>query len=287
MRIAGGSPRQRRWNCAALLLALACSSGCYGVSSSHYFAMADLNAPDRELTFYRITIKASSFLTTSQYNAGFYDANALHQLFGEVKSPTPPAPVEVPKKTDSGTTGSATKGRPVPTAVTPSAPPVATPTTTATTTNASSLQAGTVQLECDVKGNCRVNGGANDRFTVIYGANADAVADQIRAFADSDSTGKQIASLLAASVSADVFERTAAADQMTEQAKQNAAALAKDLKSLADQIAKAKSADEARKLLLRAAQLASQRAGASTVFDVTDLDKGFAQAQATLEALSK
>jgi hypothetical protein len=249
--------------------------------------MADLNAPERELAFYRITINASSFLTTSQYNAGFYDANALHQLFGEVKSPSPPAAVVDTKKTDTGATGSATTSGTVPSTPPPSAPTPPTPAMTTTTTNASSLQAGTVQVECDVKGNCKVNGGANDRFTVIYGANADAVADQIRAFADSDSTGKQIASLLAASASADVFERTSAADQMTDQAKQNAAALAKDLKSLADQIAKATSPDAARKLLLRAVQLASQRAGSSTIFDAADPDKGFTQAQATYEVLSK
>jgi hypothetical protein len=129
--------------------------------------------------------------------------------------------------------------------------------------------------------------GDNDRFTVIYGANADAVADQIRLFADNENTGKQIAALLAASVSADVFERTAAVDQATEQAKKNAAALAKQLKSLADEIAKAGTPDQVSKILLRAAQQASQKAGSSAIFDTSDIEKGFTQAEAAYEALPK
>jgi hypothetical protein len=276
----GRSSRHRWWSACAVLIVLAAESGCYGVTSRHYFAVTDLDGPERGVTFYRVSVTARSFLTTSQYNAGFYDANALHQLFGEVKAPAPPAAATEAKKTESSA--------PAPPA--PPAPPAAptnTTTVTGTASSASSLQAGTVQVECDLRTRCRVTGGANDRFTVIYGANADALADQVRAFADSDNTGKQIASLLAASASADVFERTTAADQATEQARQNATGLAKDLKTLADQIANATSADEARKLLLRAAQLAAQRAGSSTLFDTTDPDRGFTQAQATYEVLSK
>ncbi len=235
-----------RWGCFSLLIVTLFLTGCYGVSTQHYFAMADLNDPNQDLTFYRVTINAKSFLTTSQYSSGFYDADALHQLFGEVKKPEPAG----------GKAGFGT------------------------------LQAGAVQLMCNAKGNCEV-GGANDRFTMIYGANADAIADQIRVFADSDNTGKGIAALIAASSSADAFERTTAADQNTAQVRKNAAALATQVKSLADGIAKADTPDAIRKILLQAGQFASQKAGSSTIFNTSDLDKGFTEAQATYDALSK
>lgn len=234
-------------------------TGCYGVSTKHYFATVDLDDPERSLTFYRVTIDASSFLTTSEYSAGFYDVDALHQLYGEVKKPESAAVKngEAPKAGSSVT-------QPPPTP-----------------------QAGTIQLKCDARGTCNEVGGANDRFTVIYGANADAVAQQIKLFAENENTGKQIAALLAASTSADAFERTVAAEQATEQAKKNALALAKELTSRSEEIAKASTQDEVRKILLRAAQQASQKAGSGATFDTSDLEKGFTQAQATYDTLSK
>jgi hypothetical protein len=233
------------WSSFGLLIAAIALSACSGVSTGHYFAVADLNDPNSELTFYRVTINANSFLTTSQYSSGFYDADALHQLFGEVKKPDSPA-----------------------------------------VKSAGTLQPGTLQLKCNAKGNCEV-GGANDRFTVIYGVNADAIADQIRLFAENENTGKQIAALLAASMAADTFERTVAAEQNTEQVKTNAAALAKQLKSLAEEIGTAKAPETVRGALLRAAQQASQKAGSSAVFDAKDINKGFTQAEAAYEALQK
>ena len=59
------------------------------------------------------------------------------------------------------------------------------------------------------------------------------------------------------------------------------------LKSLVDGIAKANTQDAIRKILLQAAQLASQKAGSSTIFNTSDFDKGFTEAQATYDALSK
>src|SRR5262249_50191186 len=235
-----------RWGYFRLLIVTLLLTGCSGVWTQHYFAMVDLDDPNRDLTFYRVTINADSFLMTSQYSSGFYDADALHQLFGEVK------------RTDAAV------GKP----------------------GSGTLQAGTLQLMCSARGQCEV-GGANDRFTMIYGANADAIADQIGVFADSDNTGKGIAALLASSASADAFERITAAEQTTAQVRKNAAALATQLKSLTDGIAKAATPDALRKILLQAAQFASQKAGSSTIFNTGDLDKGFTEAQATYDALSK
>jgi hypothetical protein len=239
-------PVKLRYSYVSLLIVTLFFAGCSGVWTQHYFAMVDLDDPNRDLTFYRITINADSFLTTSQYSSGFYDADALHQLFGEVKRPDAAA----------GKAGSGT------------------------------LQAGTVQLMCNARGQCEV-GGANDRFTMIYGANADAIADQIRVFAESDNTGKGIAALLASSASADAFERITAAEQSTAQVRKNAAALATQLTSLVDGIANVKTPDALRKILLQAAQFASQKAGSSTIFNTSDLDKGFTEDQATYDALSK
>jgi hypothetical protein len=245
-----------RWDTVALLIAALALSGCSGVSTGHYFAVVDLDDPNSELTFYRVNINADSFLTTSQYSSGFYDADALHQLFGEVKTQE-----STGTKSQNGKSAPATNG-------------------------AGTLSAGTLQLMCNAKGSCEV-GGANDRFTVIYGANADAIADQIRVFAENENTGKQIASLLAASAAADTFERTVAAEQNTEQVKTSATALAKQLKSLAEDIGTAKAPEAVRGALLRAAQQASQKAGSSAVFDMKDFNKGFTQAEAVYEALQK
>jgi hypothetical protein len=253
------------------LVALLSLAGCSGVSTSHYFAVADLHAPNPELTFYRVTIKANSVFTTSEYTAGFYSADALHQLFGEVQKPDSQAKIDSSNTSDPLTSKSEGSKK----------------TDPSVTKVGSVVPPGTLQLACDARGNCKVGGGANDRFTVIYGANADAIAEQIRLFADSDNTGKQIGSLFAASAAGDAFERTAAADQNTEQAKKNAAALAKQLKAFVDDIAKATSQDDIRRILLRATQQASQKAGSSAIFDTTDLDKGFTQAEGAYETMSK
>ncbi len=271
---------------AALLLA-----GCYGVTSQHYFAIADLDSPTRELTFYRAKVSARSFLTKSEYSAGFYDANALRQLYGEVKNPNPPPPPP-PDGAKKGN-GDANKGN----GAAKGSGSAGTATTSGmrapgSVTTSSSPLAGTLQLECDSHRRCKVVGGANDRFTLIYGANADAVAQQIQSFAENEATGKQLAALLASSTSADAFERTVAADQNTEQAKKAAAALAKELKALADKlgedsVTKAAKGDAARRVLLQAAQDAIKRAGASTTIDKTDVETGLTQSKAAYEVLSK
>ena len=275
-------PKSRPWvRVVIMALGIPGIAGCFGVSQEHYFAVADLNSPDRELTFYRVKISATSRLTTSQYTSGFYDADALHQLFGQVKNVgavTPP-PAEMPTPNN---------GTPPPApSVTASAATVKTRTTTS-----SSPSAGSLQIECDRFRNCRLAGGANDRFTVIYGAKADAVAQQIQSFADSEGAGKQIAALLAASTSAEVFERTAAADQSLDQAKKSAAALAKELRAFAEQlggapVSAAANGDAARLILLQAAQQATKRAGSITTFTATPLDTGFTQAKAAYEVLSR
>ena len=246
MNLAPKHSAKLRCGYVSLLIMTLLFTGCSGVWTQHYFAMVDLDDPNRDLTFYRVTVNAESFLTTSQYSSGFYDAEALHQLFGEVKKP----------EANGGKAGSGT------------------------------LQAGALQLMCNARGQCQV-AGSNDRFTMIYGANADAIADQIRVFADSDNTGKGIAALLASSASADGFERITAAEQSTAQVRKNAAALAQQLKSLVDGIANVKTPDALRKILLQAAQLASQKAGSSTIFNTSDLDKGLTEAQATYDVLSK
>ena len=139
MNLAHNHPVKLRCGYFSLLIVTLSFTGCSGVWTQHYFAMVDLDDPNRDLSFYRVTVNAESFLTTSQYSSGFYDAEALHQLFGEVKKP----------EANGGKAGSGT------------------------------LQAGALQLMCNARGQCQV-GGTNDRFTMIYGTNADAIADQIR-----------------------------------------------------------------------------------------------------------
>src|SRR6185295_4892854 len=61
-------------------------TGCTSTQSTRFHvAVADVDVPDPELKFYRVTIRAKSSNVKATLHTGFYDANAVRQLYGEVQ----------------------------------------------------------------------------------------------------------------------------------------------------------------------------------------------------------
>jgi hypothetical protein len=215
--------------------------GCTSASMRHYFASANADDPAGQLTFYRVKVDGRSFLVTSTFQSGFYDAGALHRLFGEVKKP------------ESGET----------------------------------TRSATLQLRYDPVRGTLERVGPDERLTFIYGANADAIADQVQAFATSDADGQRVARLLAAGLGGDVLEGSAASAESLERTQRAARALTAKLGEILAAVPDADTQDKVRTLLLQAAQEAARRAGSAARFDSADLGKGFTQAEAAYESLSR
>ena len=232
---------------ACLMVTMIASSGCTTSTMRSYFASIDLDSTDPkgpEISFYRVSVRGSSFLVKSSFQSGFYDAEALHVLFGEVKKPEP-----------------APAGR-----------------------------AGVLELTYNATKRTWESLNDKDRFTIVYGTNADAIAQQIQLFADSADAGKQIGALLSAAATGDALTGAIAEEQTSADLAIKAKDLAQKLRALSGTLAdatKVNSAAALRSILLKAAQEASERLGSSTKFDAADLDTGFAQAAATYGALSK
>jgi hypothetical protein len=129
----------------------------------------------------------------------------------------------------------------------------------------------------------------NDRFAVMYGANADAVAQQIQAFAEASDTGDQIGAVLAASIGAPLQQQLAIATQ-SAQAKQKAqTTLAQQLTALAGQLSAANQTPaQVKAILLQAAQYATTAAGSTITYSTAaaDQDTSFQKAKVVYDTLN-
>lgn len=149
----------------ALLLGIACLAGLglAGCASrqfeQHIFAATELEGQNPVVKFYRISIKAKARNMKTSYQAGFYDADAVRSLFGEVRK----------QEDESGTL----------------------------------QQAGTLTLELEGNRWSVVN--QDTLFTIVYGADATAIATQIQAFANSDANAAAFSRLLGAVIAGDAF----------------------------------------------------------------------------------
>lgn len=152
---------------AVLLAAVLLNAiGCARAETRYYFAAADLDdkSDHPELTFYRVTVTGESFGTQSSLQQGFYSADALHQLFGEVSKPAPSD-----NKASSDTSAKISGGN------------------------------GTFQLVFDPTTGTWTT--RNDSlFTVFYGANADKMAEQVQAVADDASIANALQALIGGSI---------------------------------------------------------------------------------------
>lgn len=181
--------------CVALsMIAL---TGCARTQSRYYFAAADLDDSSRDpsLTFYRVTVTGESFGAKASLQQGFYSADALHQLFGEVSN------TASTNSTDS----------------------------TATTVKLPGSN-GTFRLVYD-KNTGTWTSTADTLWTVFYGANADKMAQQVQAVADSNS----IAGALTALIGGQIKPAPPANSDVTK-LKQQAAAAQKSASTLADDL---------------------------------------------------
>jgi hypothetical protein len=244
-----------------VLLCLPAIAGCTKSEMTYHFAAADLAEANPHLTFYRLTIKGCSGAETSHLQTGYYDANALHELFGEVSD----------KSSGSGVQ-----------------------------TSPDQTRVGEVLVEIDPASKRARIVQQNERFAVLFGTNADTMAQQIGAFADSDQTGDAMASLLAAAAGRDKFDALANAKQSAEEKDLSRSHLVDALKSIKDEVNNAqpsasaatdalKAADllrQFRELLRNAAQAALSNAGSGATLP-SNPDDAFKEASLALDALKK
>ena len=194
---------RRRAKCLGVLLAAAATAGgCNSYQESQWFFAAAqvpvghvepgrivtadaVKVDDVKLKFYRVTIKGWSINSNAELLTGVYPVKPLHDLFGEVTRPEE-------KKKDNVDDADA-----------------AAPATKSTTSvrkevigdgrrdaTPSEPDQDVMLFECNKElGRLRLIP-QDARFTIFYGANADAIADQVKQFADADDTGTLMARLL-------------------------------------------------------------------------------------------
>lgn len=131
----------------------------------------------------------------------------------------------------------------------------------------------------------------NKRFTILYGADASAMAEQVSAMATAQEGGDGIARLIGAIAAGDATIETETNVETAKKMKAAIAELAKGMRTTATQLEAAKTDDKAtpksvRLKLLERAQAVSNALGSVATYDKSDPDKGFDQVQSTLTALS-
>lgn len=240
--------------------------GCARVQTRYFFASAGLddktNSP--KLTFYRVTLTGESFGEKSSLQEGFYNADALHQLFGEVSQPKPQSNATTqPGETSTG-------------------PQLATAN-------------GAAELIYDPGTNSWTLAN-NSRFTIFYGANADKMAEQVQAMANDKSVANALAGLVGGSIDKPTTQPAKSGSQLASLQKKATAAQksASDLADQLDEVIQAMDANatpqQGRQALLDSAGdvLKSLGSGAklNPSADPTKLDAAFGKAEAAYKKLS-
>lgn len=211
-------------------------------------SQANAEGAKAQLRFYRVTIKGTSWNSVSKLQTGYYDAQALHQLFGQVSSD-----------------GSGTKSK--------SADP--------------GEQFEQVVLQVDpVTGRCRIVQ-HDQRFSILFGNNADAVTQQIMAFGEAQDTGEKIASLAAAAVGRDDFEALYSARTDASERQAAAVRLAEELRKIAEKLKDTNTQMTEAGLqaeLLEAMRICLTQAGSGVTLPV-DFSEAITKAQGAKEAM--
>jgi hypothetical protein len=187
-----GEMRFVRWGCLALV---GVATGCTSFSENHYFQSV-CDPPN----YFRLTIDGTAGLSAAKYISGYYDERAVDLLFNELKpvGPQPPQPANLmpapttspnaspspgaagaPASTGGGAGGSAISGA---------------------AGSAPTVEAGGVTYDC-------AHGGRHDfapldpskrggAFVMVLSTNANAVADAIGNFADSNVAADAITNIV-------------------------------------------------------------------------------------------
>src|SRR5207248_2097652 len=82
----------QNWSRLALLAVTVALMGCTSTQTTRFHvAVANIDQEDPELKFYRVTIRAKASNVSAALQTGFYDANAVRELYGEVRTNAPSA----------------------------------------------------------------------------------------------------------------------------------------------------------------------------------------------------
>lgn len=199
------------------VLGISFLGGCFSRTSNEFLlATTDLNDVEHNLEFYRVTVSTKATNTRTLYQTGFYQADILHNLFGDVRDPEKGATV-------SGESAATLYA----------------------------VEEGMLKPLMD------------RRFTVIYGANADAISTQIKLAAENEDTGKAFGRLLAATaVGPDLHQAIEVEKQVAAETAINAK-LAAELEALATKMDAASTSPTvnlaaARKEIILAAEVATK-----------------------------
>lgn len=227
----------------ALLLA-----GCGSTQKLRlHLAIAEVDRPNPEVKFYRVNIRARASNVKTSFETGYYDANALRELYGEVKKPAQAT-----------------------------APPPG---------------LGTHQFVFNPRTGQWDSLAENQLFTVVFGADAKAIAAEIKTFAESDQTGQQMARLIGAASGREYYIEAVAAERGQTEQKARVTALAGALQARAAEAAKLDPAsmtpESLDQLLLRAAQAAARQLGSETQFRTDAATNGFQDAKQLYDLLKK
>lgn len=213
------------------------------------FAAVDLDETREDgkhprIRFYRVSVKGVSANSKTRLRTGFYQADALHSLFGEM--PAVDSKAEDPKASKAS-----------------------------------------VLLSVDPASGDVVEVGKDRRFTVLYGTDVSAVADQISMFAESQANGDSLGRLLAAAAGQSTYTGLQVATKEAEDAstaRTEAGKAVATLKSAAGQTP-VPSESELRRALFTALERALEAAGASSDLDLGKADEAREIAQGAYDAL--
>lgn len=227
--------------CGCVVSLLLFATGCSTRQTTRFHvAVADIDSPQPEVKFYRVTIAAKASNVKATLHTGFYDADAVRQLYGDVqKTDVKPGP--------KGTIG-------------------------------------THQFVFDDVTHQWRPMQDSQLFTIVYGADAKAIATQIKMFNESDQTGEQFGRLLAAASGGDVYVESVAAERASAQQRGRVKALSELLKTRKEAVKDGATPTEIGKVLLQAAQDTAKQLGSSVVFG-NDVTNGFADAEKFYELL--
>lgn len=237
---------RNKFNIAGIALGAALLfCGCSSTQSMRFHvAVADIDSPNPDLKFYRVTIRAKSSNVKASLQTGFFDANAVRQLYGQVEK----------REVES----------------------------------AASAKVGSHQFIFDpATGHWRPIE-ESELFTVVFGADAKAIATEIKMFAESDQTGEQFGRLLAAAAGGDSFVDSIAAERISTDQKAEVQQLAQALKtkSTTDTLKDDATPDALGKVLLDAAQQTIKAIGSTATIRTDSATNGFADAEKILQNLN-
>lgn len=154
-----------------------------------HYAVVNVDEAKPQIKFYRLTLRGSSSNLKSSMTTGYYDANTLRYLYGDVLSGSGSG--------NAGTNGTGDGG-------------------------AKTIAAnGNLVFQFDPATKSLTQLPPSSLFTMIYGADSQALSDAIKSFADNDKTGETMGKLFARAAGGDAFDAAISAENQQQTVKNN------------------------------------------------------------------